>query len=66
MTTFLKDDQWSRCINLKNNKIGFEGIKCFSKLMKKNHAIVSLDLRGNPGLTKEFSAYIYKKLKCNL
>ena len=34
--------------------------------MKKNYTIVSLDLRGNPGLSKELSLYMYKKLTENI
>ena len=34
--------------------------------MKKNTSLISLDLRDNPGFTKEYSLYIYKKLKKNL
>lgn len=49
---FLKNDQWSRCLNLRGNRIGVEGVCEFAKLMKKNSSLISLDLRGNPGFTK--------------
>ena len=63
MIEFLKDDQWTRCINLRDNELTSEGIRNFARLMKKNQTIISLDLRGNPGLNKEYSLYMYKKLK---
>ena len=34
--------------------------------MKKNKSLISLDLRDNTGFTKEYSLYIFKKLKKNL
>jgi hypothetical protein len=62
----LKDDDWTRCINLRNNKIGKEGVKQFALMMKTQKILVSLDLRENEGFTKELSRFIYKKLHTNL
>ena len=66
MISFLKDDNWTKCLNLRNNKLTIEGIKSFAWLLKKDTSLISLDLRDNPGFTKEYSLYIYKKLKKNL
>ena len=35
-------------------------------MLKKNNSLISLDLRDNEGLTKEYSRYIYKKLVLNM
>jgi hypothetical protein len=35
-------------------------------MLKKNNSLISLDLRANEGLTKEYSRYIYKKLVLNM
>ncbi len=36
MIAFLKNDRWTRAINLKNNSIGEEGIKNFAEMLKEN------------------------------
>lgn len=66
LITFLKDDSWTKCINLKKNNIRMEGVKQFALLLKSNTSLISLDLRQNEGLTKEYSRYIYKKLVLNM
>lgn len=45
MISFLKEDSWTRCLNLKNNSIKGDGVKDFALLMKTNTALISLDLR---------------------
>lgn len=35
-------------------------------MLKVNNSLISLDLRGNEGLSKEYSRYIYKKLVVNM
>jgi hypothetical protein len=63
---FFKDDHWTRCLNLRSNRLTNETIKQFGVLLKKNTSLISLDLRDNFGFTKELSVYIFKKLKRNL
>jgi len=43
-----------------------EGVKEMALMLKKNNSLISLDLRDNEGLTKEYSRYIYKKLVLNM
>jgi len=35
-------------------------------MLKNNNSLISLDLRENEGLSKEYSRYIYKKLVLNM
>ena len=35
-------------------------------MLKNNTSLISLDLRDNEGLTREYSRYIYKKLLLNM
>lgn len=35
-------------------------------MLKVNNSLISLDLRGNEGLSKEYSRYIYRKLVVNM
>ena len=35
-------------------------------MLKNNNSLISMDLRENEGLSKEYSRYIYKKLLLNM
>ena len=64
--TFLKDDNWTKCLNLRRNDIKVEGVKEIALMLKQNRSLISVDLRENEGLTREYSRYIYKKLVLNM
>lgn len=64
--SYLKNDNWTKCINLRGNHIHSEGIREFALMLKNNTSLISLDLRDNEGLTREYSRYIYKKLLLNM
>ena len=66
MVTFLKDDNWTKCLNLRHNDIKVEGVKEIALMLKQNRSLISVDLRENEGLTREYSRYIYKKLVLNM
>jgi hypothetical protein len=62
----LRSDSWTKCLNLRHNNIKLEGVKELALMLKVNSSLISLDLRGNEGLSKEYSRYIYKKLVLNM
>lgn len=66
LATFLKSDSWTKCLNLRHNSIKNEGVKELALMLKVNNSLISLDLRGNEGLSREYSRYIYKKLVLNM
>lgn len=45
LASFLKNDSWTKCINLKRNCIHAEGIREFAIMLKSNSSLISLDLR---------------------
>ncbi len=51
---------------MRGNKIGREGVEDLMKCLKKTRNILSLDLRDNPGFTKDFSLKILESLKKNM
>lgn len=66
LVAFLRDDGWTKCLNLRRNDIRVDGVKELALMLKKNSSLISLDLRDNEGLTREYSRYIYKKLVLNM
>ncbi len=62
----LSNDGWLQSLNLRKNKIEPEGCIEFVKLLAKNHSLLSLDLRDNPGFNRKLSQTILEKLKQNM
>jgi hypothetical protein len=66
LVSSLKADAWTKCLNLRSNMIRAEGVRELALLLKENSSLISLDLRGNEGLSREYSRFIYKKLVLNM
>lgn len=45
----LKADEYTKCLIIKHNKIGFNGIKFLAEAVFQHPGLLSLDLRQNPG-----------------
>jgi centrosomal protein CEP78 len=63
---FLKNDRWLRSLNLRGNFIDTTGIQLINDILDRNHSIVSLDIRDNPGSDHLLSSSIYSKLLRNI
>ena len=66
IANFLRFDTWMRAINLKNNKIGREGIIEFIRVLSHNTSLLSLDLRDNEGFNRKASEIILECLRKNM
>ena len=59
-------DTWLRSINLRQNNISTAGVKELLSILHSNQNIFTLDLRGNPGFTPQYSKIFVRKLCQNL
>jgi centrosomal protein CEP78 len=63
---FLSNDRWLRSLNLRGNLIDEVGIELLNTMLDRNHSLISLDIRDNPGCNKKLSSVIYAKLLRNM
>jgi Ran GTPase-activating protein (RanGAP) involved in mRNA processing and transport len=63
---FLRNDRWLKSLNLRGNVIDDVGLQILNEILDVNQAILSLDVRDNPGTKTKLSKSIYGKLVRNM